>query len=83
MESESEAVSDSVTMVSKTVGSVSDDSISYVQAEEYRNSILDISSRLEVRLQKLAEEINKMVDETDISAFNSKYFVSLQRSRLH
>ena len=84
MVSESKAVKDSVTMVSNTVSALSVKSISSAQAQGYRNSLLDISSRLDVRMQKLAEEIIKISNDTDIPAFNEKFaeFVSLERARL-
>ena len=84
MVSESKAVKDSVTMVSNTVSALSVKSISSAQAQGYRNSLLDISSRLDVRMQKLAEEIIQISNDTDIPAFNDKFaeFVSLERARL-
>ena len=84
MESESKAVKDSVTMVSNTVSALSVKSISTAQAQGYRNSLLDISSRLGGRMQKLAEEIIKISNDIDIPAFNAKFaeFVSLERARL-
>ena len=83
MESESKAVKDSVTMVSNTVSALSAKSIS-TQAQGYRNSLLDISSRLDGRMQKLAEEIIKISNDTDIPASNAMFaeFVSLERARL-
>ena len=54
------------------------------QAQGYRNSLLDISSRLDGRMQKLAEEIIKISNDTIIPASNAMFaeFVSLERARL-
>ena len=83
MESESKAVKDSVTTVSNTVSALSAKSIS-TQAQGYRNSLLDISSRLDGRMQKLVEEIIKISNDTDIPASNAMFaeLVSLERARL-
>ena len=83
MESESKAVKDSVTTVSNTVSALSAKSIS-TQAQGYRNSLLNISSRLDGRMQKLVEEIIKISNDTDIPASNAMFaeLVSLERARL-
>ena len=82
MESESKAVKDSVTTVSNTVSALSAKSIS-TQAQGYRNSLLNISSRLDGRMQKLVEEIIKISNDTDIPASNAMFaeLVSLERAR--
>ena len=66
-----------------SVSALSAKSIS-TQAQGNRNSLLNISSRLDGRMQKLVEEIIKISNDTDIPASNAMFaeLVSLERARL-
>ena len=84
METESKAIKDSVTNLSNTVQALPVRSISSAQAQGYRKSLQDISTRIEVRLQRLAEDIIKISNDTDVDSVNATFaeFVSLDRARL-
>ena len=82
--SEKKAIHESVTLISNTVSNLQDASISSAQAQGYRNSLLDISTRIDVRLQKLVEDLIKVSDDAEVVTIQEEMsdFTSMERARV-
>ena len=81
---EKKAIHDSLTFVVNTVSPLQESSISSAQAQGYRNSLHDISTRIDVRLQKLSEDLVKVSDDAGVKAVQIELadFSSLERARV-
>ena len=84
LKSEQKAVHDSVTLIANTVSNLQDSSISSAQAQGYRNSLLDISTRIGAGLPKLAEDLIKISDVSEVTGIQTQLseFTSLERARV-
>ena len=78
---EKKAIHDSVALIVNTVAALQESSISSAQAQAYRNSLLDGSARIDVRLQKLAEDLIRVSDDgegkavqNELAEFRSVHF---------
>ena len=81
---EKKAIHDSVTLIVNTVAALQESSISSAQAQGYRSSLLDIFSRINVRLQKLAEDLIRVSEDAEGKVVQNELadFSSLERARV-
>ena len=75
---------DSITLISNTVSNLSSGSISSAQALGYRNSLHDVSARLGTDLPKLAENLLRLSDDTEVTKIKRELseYSSLERARV-
>ena len=69
--SEKKAINDSITLTSNTVSDLSSNSIGAAQA--FRGSFQDISTRVDVRLQKLHEQLLMFLEESEVETFQTEF----------
>ena len=84
IKSEMKSISDSIAHTSTTVTGMESNSIGVAQGQALRGSLNDISNRIEIRLQKLSEQITILLDETEAEKFQTEQtdFISMQRARV-
>ena len=84
IKSEKQAINDSITLTSNTVSAFASNSIGSSQGQAVRGSLHDISSRMDDKLQKLYEQLLKLLREEEVETFQTEFleFINMQRARI-
>ena len=84
MKSEKQAITDSITLNSTTVSALASNSIGSSQGQAFRGSLHDISSRMDDKLQKLYEQLLKLLRDEEVETFQTEFleFINMQRARI-
>ena len=82
--SEKKSIGDSITLISNTVSGMLRNSIGTAQGQSFRGSLHSISTRIDDRLQKLFEQLLRLLDGNELEESQRSYveFVSMQRARI-
>ena len=82
--SEKQAINDSITLTSTTVSDLPSNSISSSQGQAFRGSLHDISSRMDDKIQKLHEQLFKLLRDEELDTFQTEFleFLTMQRARI-
>ena len=80
MKSEKQAITDSITLNSTTVSALASNSIGSSQGQAFRGSLHDISSRMDDKLQKLYEQLLKLLRDEEVETFQTEFleFINMQ-----